>query len=395
LSINLVLTSISTNGSNPFSSVELSSSSYSIVSNLLSKSSTTTSNLPYKGIYVSYDGDDSNDGLYPNTPIKSLQLGIYKAILYNLKNIYVKKGLYTPGNGLNIDGSGVWITNISNLTISGGWSSDFVSQKGYSELNGINILQRGFNIENVSNITIEGFVIENCYANIDPQDGGGLRIDKSVDCKIKNLIISNNRVNFFGGGMYLSKIYNSLITNVIIIKNNAYYQGGAISIFYSTNNKIINNKIYENSTIECDGVQGGGGIFIGESSNNILKDLKIYNNTNEGIHFRNSKEKVINCIITNNIGLYVLYFNNNSSLISNCVIGGSSNSDFGIYEGGEIDTINHSLIKNIFITNNLNYLYYDFINGYIKINKLWININNCNFTGATKESTNNIVTNNF
>jgi len=40
--------------------------------------------------------------------------------VYELKNILVTVGTYTPGNGLNESGGGVIISNMSNLNIIGG-----------------------------------------------------------------------------------------------------------------------------------------------------------------------------------------------------------------------------------------------------------------------------------
>ncbi|MCS7299013.1 MAG: hypothetical protein RMJ37_03490, partial [Spirochaetia bacterium] len=86
-------------------------------------------------VYVSTGGNDANDGILKTIPVRSIQVGLSKARGYNVNEIYITTGLYTPGSGLNSSGSdsGVVITN-NNIRLIGGWDSGFNSMIGYSEL---------------------------------------------------------------------------------------------------------------------------------------------------------------------------------------------------------------------------------------------------------------------
>ncbi|MCS7299349.1 MAG: hypothetical protein RMJ37_05260, partial [Spirochaetia bacterium] len=86
-------------------------------------------------VYVSPSGDDANDGLSKDRPVKTIQVAIQKAVATNRQNILIQSGVYSVGSGLNDSGSGVVISN-NNIRLIGGWNSAFSSVVGYSELDG-------------------------------------------------------------------------------------------------------------------------------------------------------------------------------------------------------------------------------------------------------------------
>jgi len=52
-------------------------------------------------------------------------------------------------------------------------------------------------------------------------------------------------------------------------------------------------------------------------------------------------------------------------------------------------SVNHKLINNKFIKNKIGFIYHDYVNGDILTDEEWTNINNPQFTGAHRCSTNN------
>jgi len=178
-------------------------------------------------LFVSIEGDDNNPGTRTE-PLKSIQAAIGKAPKNSY--IYVAKGVYTPGSGLNTDNadyrySGVFI-NVSRLTILGGWNSDFTERNGISELDGESSLKHVVWIDNVANVTIDGFVIRGGNANGDaPHNrGGGVYINEGSGHLIQNTVISNNTAELGGGVCFYDTFPNVThsFNNAVIYGNSDY-----------------------------------------------------------------------------------------------------------------------------------------------------------------------------
>ncbi|MEN2997961.1 MAG: NosD domain-containing protein [Brevinematia bacterium] len=245
-------------------------------------------------VYVSTNGDDSNDGILKAIPVRSIQTALTRARSYNVNEIYITTGLYTPGNGLNIGDSGVVITN-DGIKLVGGWDSGFNNIVGYSELDGSYIVKHVIFATNVRDIVISNLVIKGGRANGDyPHDsGGGIYLSNVLYGLIGNVIVSDNSSVSGGGGIYLESSYSNVISGSVC-SNNAEV-GGGVYLNYSYNNTISCN-VYGNSatsgggiclelsfnnTVSC-GVYGndageGGGIYLELSFNNTISG-SVYNN---------------------------------------------------------------------------------------------------------------------
>lgn len=173
-------------------------------------------------VYVSTSGDDANDGITKTIPVRSIQVGLSRARSYNVNEIYITTGLYTPGSGLNSSGSdsGVVITN-NNVRLIGGWNIGFSSIVGYSELDGNNVVKHIIFATNVTNLVLSNLVIRKGNAN------GGYPHDR-------------------GGEIYLSNVSYSLIGNVVV-SNNSANLGGGIFLGSGANNNTISGSVYGNS----------------------------------------------------------------------------------------------------------------------------------------------------
>lgn len=253
-------------------------------------------------IYVSANlGNDTNSGLEKDKPVKSIQVGIELARSTGKTNILVSVGIYTPGNGMNTNDSGILITNFSGLRIVGGASEDFVNLIGMSELDGNGNLDHVVSFKDSTNVSFERFTIRGGNASSVPY-GGGIYIENSASNVISNVVISNNVSQFAGGGIainnshyntisgnissnysstgssyggggiYLNQSHSNTI-NVVLTLNEAAY-GGGLFLINSTSNFI--QGLIESNTAYAD----GGGIYIKFSSKIILSNINIsYNNS--------------------------------------------------------------------------------------------------------------------
>ncbi|MCX8096394.1 MAG: hypothetical protein N3D81_02715, partial [Spirochaetes bacterium] len=174
-------------------------------------------------VYVSPSGSDANSGFSKNTPVRSIQKAIQIAVQNNISHIYLSVGTYTPGNGLNATSeySGVVLTN-NNISIIGGWDSNFSSIVGYSDLNGNNILRHVMYVENVSGIVLRNLMLRGGNANDSMQTN-----------------------HMIGGGIYLSNVSYSSLSNLLILSNNSLL-GGGFYMLDSDYNSIIDIEVFQN-----------------------------------------------------------------------------------------------------------------------------------------------------
>ncbi|MEN2997965.1 MAG: NosD domain-containing protein, partial [Brevinematia bacterium] len=311
------------------------------------------------------------------------------------------------------------------VKIIGGWDVGFNSVVGYSELDGDNSVKHVIFAKDVTNIVLSNLVIRegNANGNYPHDSGGGICFWNVFYSLVGNVIVTGNSASYYGGGIYLGSSSSNVISSDVY--SNSATNGGGIYLYTSSNN-VISGNVYSNSAIYY-----GGGIYLGSSSSNMISG-SVYNNSSDrdgggiclvfssnnvisgsvynnsagyyggGVYVYNSSDTLIlNSYITNNWGASinsVIHLRNGGSLtglvISNCFIGGNNDtSSIGIYEDGTADTMNHKLVGNVFITNRLGYLYYEYGGNYIADDSDWVNINNPTFIDSTSDSTNNKVTN--
>jgi parallel beta-helix repeat protein len=260
--------------------------------------------LSNSSIYVSTSGNDNNDGLSPSKPVRSLvkAVSIAKNIDPSIPvEIKVTSGIYSNGNGLNSDKVGVVIDR-HNITISGGWNSDFTSIVGKSELNGNRKLYHIVKVENVTNIFLMNLLITGGNANgSSPDDkGGGIYASNVGYFSVgTSVVVSNNTATDKGGGIYLVDSQNNIISGLVIL--NIASAGGGICLESSKNNLLIGGIAGNGATTLLNQGKGGGACFI-SSPYNMFGSVALTNfaNMGGGVYLDNSDYFTNDGWITNN-----------------------------------------------------------------------------------------------
>lgn len=367
--------------------------------------------------YVATNGSDTNDGTSVSSPLRSLQKAINVAFSNEVGNaviIYVGAGTYSPSNGLNTSGIGCIITNMSNITIIGGWNSNFSSVSGYSVFDGMYTLSNVLLISNVNNFRMENIVVTK-------GSNTGLSVYNATNLKVSNVMaITNSGVGMFFTNVLSNTIFVSSLSNgsssrgygLVFYGDCSYVY---VSSFYNLSQSSVlggglylvgNGNVVSGSIVSNVAYYGSsGGVFIGGNNNLVSNISVLFNKSSYGtppvFYITNSYGlRLINSVIRDNLytdtsGIKTAIYLNGiieSLVISNCYIGGASNDYYGIYEGSASNVIGHKMIGNVFITNKLGYLYYDYNGQKIVSNSSWTNINDPTYSGADVSS-NNIVTN--
>lgn len=374
------------------------------------------------GIFVTPSGNDANNGLSILTPVKTIQIGVMKAVSNSFTNVYVQQGTYIHGSGLNsLSNNGVNISN-NGICLSGGWNSSFSLQNGFSVLDGTNRVNHIIKVNNVTNVVINGFILKNGVDYlIDPVDyGGGLLMYNAYGCMVYNVIICSNYANQ-GGGMSLWYGASNVIS-VIATSNYAGNSGGGFYIGYATNNTftgVFSSNYANGGTLNS----GGGGVHFYSSTSNFLISAEVSWNRatyGSGIYMGDTFEVVQGCSIINNLlasrgtaiffgaaqmGVNILYStitnfqatnliwiyqagSNQNLLIANNLFGCSNTTGTAIVEEGAVS--NHMLLNNTFVTNMMQNLYYDTVNGLITVPN-GNNINTASYTGSMMSMNNTMV----
>ena len=231
--------------------------------------------LPWR---VSTTGDDANDCQTNSTPCATINGAIGKAFSGDI--ILVEQGRYTSATD-------PVVTISKELTILGGWDSNFDTQIGFATIDGENI-RRG--VRNLATSTLDHFIVENGFSA--DGDGGGIY---GGNLSLSNSIVRNNAAED-GGGISGGSFH---IKNSTISGNTATVgHGGGI---YSRNTLIL-----ENSTIANNiAAHSGGGIHFEDGS---VSDSTIVYNTagfGGGIYFygsTNVTKTIKNVILARNTG---------------------------------------------------------------------------------------------
>jgi hypothetical protein len=208
-------------------------------------------------LYVSPDGDNTNSGLTPEDPLKTIHYAFTK-ILANIQNprtVNLLDGVYSPSiNGdyfpvcmpdyVNLSGeseigvlldaeglSGVMRffgnegTTVSNLTLTGGGPPGGMPGRPGS---GINC---GNSSPNLTNITITGNSAGAGFS------GGGISLGFS-NPSLVNVTITDNHAGF-GGGVSCHGS-NPVLVNVTIAGNTANWQNGGIYCRHNSHPSLVN-----------------------------------------------------------------------------------------------------------------------------------------------------------
>ncbi|MEZ5196558.1 MAG: right-handed parallel beta-helix repeat-containing protein, partial [Bacteroidales bacterium] len=286
-------------------------------------------------LYVSPQGSNSNSGLTPDDPLKTIRYAssILVTDSLNPHTIHLAEGIYSPSvtgeyfpvfiaeycnlvgaadSSVILDGEGnavlCLIENdhslIYRMTIKGGGTVGFpfnLSGGIYCESSSphlqnlilTNNLVEGIHLSN-SNPVIENSVIFN-------NEGSGIYC-KDSNPIIKNLVVRNNDgTNGYGGGLYLENSNPSLI-NLSIYENHAS-KGGGIYCYNS-------NPIIINSTLTVNTASFAGGIYCGAGSlatiiNSVMWENQPHQIMLQGVYSLNAVEISYSDIMGGEEGIWI------------------------------------------------------------------------------------------
>jgi parallel beta-helix repeat protein len=309
-------------------------------------------------IYVSKDGDDSNDGLSSSTPIYTLPKAMEIANQIDHSQtveIKITIGGYFPDDGLNGSGDG-FVINRPNTTISGGWDNNFKFVAGKTELNGEGHVYHVIKIENATNVILKNLIVKGGSAydtnanNFDNTVGSGIFVKNVSYLTVENSVEICSNGAFGGGGMCLFNSQNNRI-KCSIYDNSIFGIGGGIFLTNSHDNTISGN-IYNNTALE------GGGIFIGGSSGNKIEAQIFSNKASQrggGGKILTSSNITLSGSVYNNMsryggGLYLEYsdhFTNTGYITNNMV----TNTGGGIYTNAPHTNSSFGHVENNKLTN--------------------------------------------
>jgi len=295
--------------------------------------------------YVSQDGDDTS-GTSWTTAFRTISNGITHAT-GTTNTVLVSNGTYTLTAQIQIE-------NAITVTSLNGSASTFVN--GNYPASNI----RCFYL-NHTNAVVDGFTITNGY--LPAASGGGVWVKSG---SFRNCTIMFNTGYQYGGGVYMDE--TGVVSRCTIVSNKATHASAS---------------------------QGGG---VAMRSICSLRDCTIQGNSGtngSGVSFDSGAPEMVNCIVSNNIGLIGVLVSGSGGTISNSTITchnsqGLNMTLTGIVDnceisrngagGGQIigNTNYSTFMQNCRILNN----YGDGYGMYLK----WGTIKNCLFSGNSTTS---------
>ncbi len=214
-------------------------------------------------LYVSPDGDDSNDGLSWNDPLKTIAfaMSIIQADSLNPHTIHLSSGTYNQ----NTNGEKFPVSCISYVTLKGSGENETIFDANNE--NTVLFFSRSYSA------VVEGITITNGYSY---SRGGGIYCYSS-NPSLKKVMIIGNSANRDGAGIDCINSNPNLI-NVTISSNftiGSFSYGGGIYCYYSSPSLA-------NVTISNNTAADGGGIYcFGLTSPSLVNTILWNNSPNE------------------------------------------------------------------------------------------------------------------
>jgi hypothetical protein len=284
-------------------------------------------------LYISESGSDTNNGLSPETPLRSFDYALRKIIstAEEKNTIWVLPGHYS----LSISDSATPVYLKNHVKIA-------ATVPGESIIDGDSI-NRVFYGYGKNNFSLSGLKIQNGRIEQLPGanfasdlSGGGLCIISS-NGTVDNCTFFSNSSNYFGGGVFLYQNYNMNFTNCKFIHNTSGTSGGGLSTYYPATSAQINLNNCE--FISNHSGSGGGGVSLFRDQTNIINCRFSYNtsvNSGAGALFNEKAPNLVNCLFNNNIsdgnGGGCFINGGNNSKIVNCTFSDNmSNAGSAIY----------------------------------------------------------------
>lgn len=188
--------------------------------------------------YVSSAGDDTNDCRGPVTPCASINGALGKQEFSAGDTVLVTGGYYT-GTGAEV------ALLLRDVTLTGGWNTDFTSQDSVSTIDGEGE-RRCMTVHSGVTATVERFSLQHGLST----NGGGIL--NSGTLTLDQSSVEGNSASNEGGGINLQS-EAVLILNKSTISKNVAVSGGGIYNAWGT-------LFGHNSTISSNTADGGGGI---------------------------------------------------------------------------------------------------------------------------------------
>jgi hypothetical protein len=278
-------------------------------------------------LFVSPNGDDTNSGISPQVPLKTIAyaMSIAEPDSLNLINIYLASGTYS------------YSLNQQIFPLSG---------KSYTRIIGAGMGQT---------------VIDN------EEHSTFIAYSKMSDFEICNLQIQNCIINSNSGTILIMNCENTIVQSILMSNNSVYTSCGIYS--YKSENVIVENVIVKDSECSGDNITG---IYSNKSHisiNNVIVDnlrSNDYNSDFSGIYVDRGEAVINNTSITNcytGSGVVLLYCNTienqnfpgkidiSNSLIANNTCGGSTWLPAFLFISNDFETCHMS---NCTIANNYN-----------------------------------------
>ncbi|MCX6225601.1 MAG: DUF1565 domain-containing protein [Bacteroidia bacterium] len=218
-------------------------------------------------VYVSPDGDNSNTGLTPDDPLKTIGQAIPRLIADSLypRTIHLQKGRYSPSTTQEK----FPLVLPDNISVQGENSKTVIVD---ADSTGIIFQFNNNRTSRLSGITVTGASNGGIYCDnsspfienvvISGNNGGGIRCENNSDPVVEKVTISKNSADF-GGGIHCGYSSNPKLKNVTITNNTASQAGGgiycdgAVPVFDKNsrcniylNNAPSGNDLYSYSRIE-------------------------------------------------------------------------------------------------------------------------------------------------
>jgi len=205
------------------------------------------------GLYVSPDGDNSNNGYTSDQPLQTIQYAntIILADSLHVRTIHLLPGIYSPS---------------ANNEIFPVEIPDYVILSGEDEYSVILDAENNspvIRIYDDQNVSLKNATLINGEFN----GGGGILCENDVSLYLENVTIRDNYASNNGGGVYCSSGSQAVLHNVTITNNSAEGAGG---IYCDTANLVMDDvEISYNLSIDEDRGKGGG-VYI----NSGIADLR-------------------------------------------------------------------------------------------------------------------------
>lgn len=260
-------------------------------------------------VYVSASGSDRNGGLLPQFAVLTLSNAARIARTNASKEIRIHGDLVLSVPDGNHAGAS--IDYCSNLTVSGGWDSNFAVQDGTTTLRGGGypgnslsvICLRGCTGVVLTNLTITGgYATSPMYYG---DWGGGVRMESCNGCRIVCRIVGNGADNGSGIGMQtcFSNFIDSVVESNSAPNDGAKYHDGGGIYMKSCQGNTIHGTICCNTVTAGTGEEYGGGIYLLSGTNNVV-DAHIYGNSGRngggGVFFEKAYLSTVGGSIENN-----------------------------------------------------------------------------------------------